>query len=440
MKVEIKNIGKVKKASIDLSKNLIVFTGKNNSGKTWVSYVLYAFLGKFFVTGENINRKKYFNSGLLQDLSLNNPTKELIFNKLELFKYFNLILKESVKNSLPNVFANSKIDFSTFSMNVEDFIVNEKRLLILDIGDKKFVFFEFQFIEENIIVKLKYFEGNMFDNLSERLLNKYEEVQINNRAINDLNIFSWFLSSNSVNFIPAERVGISVFSTEISANRMINSNSIQYQLPIREALSDWVKIPNLINRSNDSVFTEIAKEIEKDILGGNLVFGDGGSIHYEIDELRNLSYLNTASNIKSLSHLIFYLKYYAIEGGILFIDEPEINLHPNNQRKIAKYLAKISNLGIKVIVSTHSDYVIREFNNLIMLSKKHKETNKLLNEFGYSKKEILEKNNVGAYYFDNNKVDELEVSETGFEVLSIDETIEIQNKIANNLFFKLFDA
>jgi predicted ATPase len=57
----------------------------------------------------------------------------------------------------------------------------------------------------------------------------------------------------------------------------------------------------------------------------------------------------------------------AQEGDFIIIDEPELNLHPDNQRKIARWLVRVVNAGFKVMITTHSDYIIREFNNLIML-------------------------------------------------------------------------
>ena len=45
---------------------------------------------------------------------------------------------------------------------------------------------------------------------------------------------------------------------------------------------------------------------------------------------------------------------------MLFIDEPELNLHPGNQRRIARLFARLSKLGIKVFITTHSDYIIKE--------------------------------------------------------------------------------
>jgi hypothetical protein len=45
-----------------------------------------------------------------------------------------------------------------------------------------------------------------------------------------------------------------------------------------------------------------------------------------------------------------------------------IRLHPENQRLITQVLANLVNIGIKVFITTHSDYIIKEFSTLIMLN------------------------------------------------------------------------
>ena len=42
MKIQIKELGAIKEATIDLSKKLTVFCGPNGTGKTYMAYVLYA--------------------------------------------------------------------------------------------------------------------------------------------------------------------------------------------------------------------------------------------------------------------------------------------------------------------------------------------------------------------------------------------------------------
>jgi predicted ATPase len=43
MKLQVENLGAIKKGEIDLWKNLIVLTGKNNVGKSYLSYLIYGF-------------------------------------------------------------------------------------------------------------------------------------------------------------------------------------------------------------------------------------------------------------------------------------------------------------------------------------------------------------------------------------------------------------
>jgi len=71
----------------------------------------------------------------------------------------------------------------------------------------------------------------------------------------------------------------------------------------------------------------------------------------------------TASGLKSLSWLYLILKYNLI-GEVIFIDEPEVNLHPEYIDKIATLLYRIS-INRKVFVATHSDYLLESFNKII---------------------------------------------------------------------------
>ena len=138
-----------------------------------------------------------------------------------------------------------------------------------------------------------------------------------------------------------------------------------------------------------------------------------------------------------MSALILYLRYDCSYGQTLIIDEPEINLHPENQVKVARVLAKLSNMGVKVIVSTHSDYIIREFNNLIMLGSGKKENEQLLVKYGYNKDEVLDYNTVGAYHFKYGLAPSIVVTEEGFEASSIDEVIIKQNNASTEIRWSL---
>jgi predicted ATPase len=151
------------------------------------------------------------------------------------------------------------------------------------------------------------------------------------------------------------------------------------------------------------------------------------------------------STVKSLSSLIFYLKYQAKINDTLIIDEPEINLHPDNQIIVARILAQIVNRGIRLIISTHSDYILREFNHLLLMGN-HKDdaiTKEIMERYGYKTEEILNPEEVGAYIFHRNKDLTAQASEIiidpidGIQPDTINQVINQQNKVSSALYNRL---
>jgi ABC-type Mn2+/Zn2+ transport system ATPase subunit len=119
---------------------------------------------------------------------------------------------------------------------------------------------------------------------------------------------------------------------------------------------------------------------------------------------------------------------------ILILDTPELGLHPENQRRMARLIAKIVNLGVKVVVATNSDYIVKELNTLIMFSVTTAYLMKLAKKEGYDCSEFICPNRVKAY---NTKQIEVsvfqlecnEVTESGIEVVNFDAVIEAMNRI-----------
>src|SRR5690606_34599855 len=70
----------------------------------------------------------------------------------------------------------------------------------------------------------------------------------------------------------------------------------------------------------------------------------------------------SSSCIRALLDVGFYLRCKAKPGELFIIDEPELNLHPKNQRAFARLVARLVNAGVKVFITTHSDYLIKEIN------------------------------------------------------------------------------
>ena len=121
------------------------------------------------------------------------------------------------------------------------------------------------------------------------------------------------------------------------------------------------------------------------------------------------------------------------------INEPELNIHPENQRKIARVLALLVNAGLNVVVSTHSDYIVRELNSLIMLSgDKGKE---LREKYRYRKDEVLSHEKIGAYLFDDEKITPFEVTpEDGIYATTFDEVIRDLNAANDDIYYSLQES
>jgi predicted ATPase len=128
----------------------------------------------------------------------------------------------------------------------------------------------------------------------------------------------------------------------------------------------------------------------------------------------------------------------AEKGDCLIIDEPELNLHPDNQRKIARILVKIANKGINIIISTHSDYIIRELNNLIMLNNDFKDRDKLMQKYNYSEDELLSIEDISAYLFTDNTIRAIEVNRyEGIIAETFDKVINSFNESSDEIFYTL---
>ncbi len=131
-------------------------------------------------------------------------------------------------------------------------------------------------------------------------------------------------------------------------------------------------------------------------------------------------------------------------GDLLMVDEPELNLHPENQRRMARLFARLVNLGIRVFVTTHSDYIVKELNTLIMLNQNKPYLKQIAQEEGYQTEELIAAEKIRVYIAEKALVKLENKSrrsrhptlvptridpELGIEARSFDETINKMNEI-----------
>jgi AAA ATPase domain len=262
------------------------------------------------------------------------------------------------------------------------------------------------------------------------------------------------LFPNSVIF-PAERIALNLFAKELTLKRnalvdemvdadldeqpgkpleLIRRKAGRYPWPIRDGLRVASDLANLSKEK--TIFADLADELERAILGGTVSISEEGEFLYSPEAATGsrLAIHLTASVVKSLTSLVFYFRHLAKKGDFLIIDEPELNLHPDNQRKIARILAKAVRRGFKVMISTHSDYVLRELNHLIMLNKLPAEE---ATELGYDPEFALDPAKVGVYLVDDHRAESIPIEETGFSIKTIDAVVNQLNLDEQRLYARI---
>ena len=74
----------------------------------------------------------------------------------------------------------------------------------------------------------------------------------------------------------------------------------------------------------------------------------------------------SSSMVSELAPLVLYLRGLVQPGDVLIIEEPEAHLHPGAQADMAVILARLVRAGVRVIITTHSDWLLQEISNLTL--------------------------------------------------------------------------
>lgn len=266
----------------------------------------------------------------------------------------------------------------------------------------------------------------------------------------------------NVFLMPAERSGLHLFFRELTTRRTallhhasrdsVDINELlrgvirsRYAAPIARYI-DWLN--ELVDKQKfrSESFHAYAERLKKDLAGGayKVDARTGGIDFRPYSANRNgkktapLRLHMTSGTVKSLFGLWFYLEHEARPGGVLMIDEPELNIHPENQLKIARFLARLVNAGLHIVISTHSDYIVREINSMIMLDRDEK--GKLRRKYRYKTDEILQPEQVGAYLFEQQTIKPFAViPDDGIHATTFDVVIDELNTVNDDIHYTLKD-
>lgn len=449
MRFKLENLGCLKDVDIELG-NLTIICGKNNTGKTYINYAIYGFLSTW---DSNID----FNLDHEIESLFQEGTVSIDLSSLE--DSFIQALHKSAHDyskSLYKLFSVDKDFFKNAKLNVilNQYTPNYSRQISSDLSSKK----QKQFLkiikpENSSILEISLLiEDSLIDNQKKLTPPSIIIQEVVNHFLAKAFAGDYFPAPF---IITSERTGVSLFYKELDISKnimieqlqkkskiepfdflnMLNDSLSRYSKPIKDEI-DFVRDLDNIQK-NTTPLLETHPEIFhvfKEILGGEYEVQDEGSIlfSFEQDGSSNQVPLHaSSSSVKSLVDLNFYIKHLAKPGDLLIIDEPELNLHPTNQRKLAKLFTRLMKAGVKLLMTTHSDYLIKEFNNLILLNYSFQGKEKLMEKYNYTEDDILDKNNVKVYISDQNTLTPATITDLGIEVGSFDQEIIEMNNFFN---------
>jgi len=414
MQIKIRNFGPVKEFNFDLTKDFVVIFGKNNLGKSYAISAVYLVLKNLLNMKADRIRKDDLLSWLVSRamIRVNMAVKEAneminAQNEEISTQFFSLFqeLLEGIEESFYNTFDNTINQFSQeipsiaiekglnkFTMEIQGLkLVSQTTDIVAKIDEllrkcrqKSYENFPRDQTEDdpNTITIAQVFV--------EHMQSDYEKLRADIDLVLEQALF--FLDDEylgkvkketSLIFLPASRSGLyqglnalSPIMAELSKSRRFTTKKIE--LPnISEPCSDYfLGLSSLQPRklNNDNPILDIVNEIEQTILKGEVIFDEVTKKMFykphQTDLVLDIS--ATSSMVSELSPIVCYLKYQvavANSKSIIFIEEPEANLHPEAQVQLMEILAKLVKENVKIVITSHSDYLFNKLNNLILEGK-----------------------------------------------------------------------
>ena len=246
----------------------------------------------------------------------------------------------------------------------------------------------------------------------------------------------------------AERTGATMFRPGLSDDpfdvNLFLDQVPDYPLPLTANVDFARRIGTVVKRSSFLAddHPHVLREFS-DVVGGDYVVEENSTVRFQPTHHQlSLTMDESSSSVRALLDIGLYLRHVARPGDLLMVDEPELNLHPRNQRRMARLFARLANHGIRVFETTHSDYIDKELNTLIMLNHDKPHLCRLAEREGYQREELLTPDQLRVYVAVRSETGKGDRAlkdytlapapidhELGIEARSFDETINEINEL-----------
>jgi len=384
----------IQRCEIDLSKKLTLFVGHNNSGKTYISQLIWGIYNLDIHDG-------YDNIELLPKNTLGKMS--IVIDKN---------ISQLISKSITKYFLKF-ITLEVFKKQIDcdiEMVIDEYEFNSID--------FNHQYSSGLNIVKKE--NTNVID----------IEVLKDNKAHNDYLTYSLIetviekLFKPSI-FLPSSRLFFPsfykyIFNTEKdfkdsmyqNLDKLDDNNKKFYAPSYTQPVDDLIK--KLIFSLDKPLEANQYLDKLAEIIEGNISVDRAeaigmADISYNHKSGENIPMYLSSSMVNQLSTLYLYFKYWMQkENNFLIIDEPEMNLHPAKKIEVMELLMHFASEN-KLLMATHSNTLAKSIINylhLFDLRDKGVDTKAFIeeNELKMDSEINLSSNDVGIYYFNGKTI------------------------------------
>ncbi|WP_295294847.1 AAA family ATPase [uncultured Brachyspira sp.] len=416
MKLNIKNLGRIKEAEIKID-GITTIAGENNTGKTTVGKVLFS----CFNSLNNIEKEIYSD----KEYSVEKEVYNLYHS---LLPYIILKTKKIKKmyDVLKNISCDLYSDYINTKKNIYDILVNTFKEYV-DIKDENIIDYikkASKKIEEYINIpdekigykKIEEYFNEMFNN---QINSRIERDTI--AEINILDLYFKFIDDKCIetNLNYSNKRNIYFIDNPFIFDR----NDYSYSLSVQEShlinnilysekpsTSDKI----LAEEKLKKIYEKLSKAVNGKILEKDKEFYLEEEIFYEPISIHNLS-----AGLKSFAIIKMLLERNALkEDDILVLDEPEIHLHPKWQLLYAEIIVLLQKeFNIYILITTHSPYFLEAIEMYSKLHGMQEKTNYYLSDIEnkYSVFKLVNESIEDIYSLMAQPIEKLENLENSFD-------------------------
>ena len=216
--------------------------------------------------------------------------------------------------------------------------------------------------------------------------------------------------SRPAHYLPADRAGV-MHAHQVAVRGLIASASRVALRPdspmpvlsgvLGDFLEELVALAGLPRRRMRTEGSDLAQRLEHALMRGTVNI-EPSQIDYPAFVYRpegwkrDLPLMNASSMVSELAPVVLYLRHVVRPGDLLIIEEPESHLHPEMQVKFIRQLAAAAQSGIRIVITTHSEWVLEELANLVRLSELPPECREGIEDADVA----LSPDQVGAWFFE----------------------------------------